>query len=46
MVKKGGSKKRNVIGRIGMDIDVVHVYVHVHVHVHVAAGYTAHQESR
>ena len=44
MVKKGGSKKRNVIGRIGMDIDVVHAYVHVH--VTVAAGYTAHQESR
>ena len=44
MVKKEGSKKRKVIGRTGMDIDVVHV--HVHVFVHVAAGYTAHQESR
>ena len=40
MVRKGGTKKRKVIGRIGMDIDVVHVYVAV------AAGYTAHQESR
>ena len=46
MVKKEGSKKRKVIGRIGMDIDVVHVYMYMHVHVHVAAGYTAHQESR
>ena len=40
MVKKEGSKKRKVIGRIGMDIDVVYVAVYV------AAGYTAHQESR
>jgi hypothetical protein len=42
MVKKGGSKKRKVIGMIGMDIDVVHVCVAVT----VAAGFTAHQESR